>query len=132
MMNDALDLGNENISMLPAPNKTDRAPSPQTPVPSKVEHKEQRSVRKEIPEEQTFKEIVDEFCTNESLLMIPLKEAHDITGLPLWRITASASGRGGIVAYFKGDVIYARNKKDKNAWDPIGLGNDMIERAEGK
>lgn len=132
MMNHALDLGEENISMLPAPSKKHREPSPQTPVPPKVDQKEQRSVRKQVPEEQSFKEIVDEFCTNESLLMIPLKEAHETTGLPLWRITASASGRGGVVAYFKGDVIYARSKKDKNVWDPIGLGNDMIERAEGK
>lgn len=132
MINDALDLGDDRTTNLPAPDTRRRQPSPQTPVQPKVAQKEQRSVRKDVAEEQSFRDIIEEFCSDESLLMIPLKEAHETNGLPLWRITASASGRGGIVTYIKGDVIYARNKKDKNVWDPIELGNGMIERAEGK
>jgi tuftelin-interacting protein 11 len=76
--------------------------------------------------------VVEEFCGEENLLLMPLREAHDVTGLPLFRITASATGRGGAVAYFKGDVLWVQNKKDKSLWEPTGLDEGLIAKAEGK
>jgi tuftelin-interacting protein 11 len=76
--------------------------------------------------------MVEEFCAEENLLLIPLREAHDQTGLPLFRITASATGRGGAVAYLKGDVLWVQNKKDKTMWEPTGLDEALTAKAEGK
>ncbi|ORX95104.1 GC-rich sequence DNA-binding factor-like protein-domain-containing protein [Clohesyomyces aquaticus] len=130
MINEALDLGYEAKSKLQLRNATLEAP--ETPKPAKDTGKEPpRSARKEV-EEATFKDVVDTWCGEENLLLIPLREAHETTGLPLFRITASATGRGGVMVYMKGDVLYAQNKKEKSLWEPIGLENDLVHRAEGK
>ncbi|KAG9203149.1 hypothetical protein G6514_003066 [Epicoccum nigrum] len=131
LISQALDMGDARMTDLPAPHLESTRASPEAPDLSK-------SVNKEPPrqaaqaEEVTFKEIVEEFCGEENLLMMPLREAHDITGLPLFRITASATGRGGAVAYFKGDILMVQNKKDKALWEPTGLDESLIAKAEGK
>ncbi|KAF2020763.1 hypothetical protein BU24DRAFT_8092 [Aaosphaeria arxii CBS 175.79] len=130
-INTALDMGDRAKTDLQPPtvDRPDSAPS--TPKPTKAPEPERPS-RTQAVEEPTFRDVVESFCSEESLLLIPLKEAHESTGLPLWRITASASGRGGAVVYFKGDLLFARQKGDRNAWEPIGLGDSLIQRAEGK
>ena len=131
LISQALDLGDARMTDLPAPHLESTRASPEAPDLSK-------SVNKEPPrqaaqaEEVTFKEIVEEYCGEENLLMMPMREAHDITGLPLFRITASATGRGGAVAYFKGDILMVQNKKDKAVWEPTGLDESLIAKAEGK
>ena len=50
----------------------------------------------------------------------------------MFRITASATGKGGVVIYFKGDIIYAQNKKDKSVWEGVGLDDALVARAEGR
>ena len=86
---------------------------------------------KEPQLEQTFREIVESWAEEEGLLLIPLRQAHEATGLPLFRLTASATGRGGVVLYFLGDVLWVRNEKDKGIWEPMGLEKDLVERAGG-
>ena len=54
-------------------------------------------------------------------MLIPLRKAHPETGLPLMRVTASATGSGGVVVYLKGDVVYAQNKKNRAVWDPVDV-----------
>jgi tuftelin-interacting protein 11 len=131
LINQALDLGTARLTDLPVPRVESRRASPETPQFSK-------SVNKEPPrpaphlEEMSFKDVVEEFCAEENLLMIPLREAHQQTGLPLFRITASATGKGGAVAYFKGDILWVQSKKDKSLWEPNGLDEGLVAKAEGK
>ncbi|MCJ1328788.1 hypothetical protein MMC10_005465 [Thelotrema lepadinum] len=80
--------------------------------------------------EQSFRDIVESWVEEEGLLLIPLRQAHEATGLPLFRLTASATGRGGAVLYFLGDVLWARNEKDKK-FQPVELGRSLVERAGG-
>jgi tuftelin-interacting protein 11 len=42
-------------------------------------------------------------------------------GHPLFRITASVSGTGGVACYFRGDVVWCQDRKDKVKWEPLGL-----------
>ncbi|KAH4351104.1 hypothetical protein HBH98_041530 [Parastagonospora nodorum] len=131
LINQALDLGSARLTDLPAPRVESTRASPETPQFSK-------SVNMEAPrpapqlDEMTFKDVVEEYCAEENLLMIPLREAHDTTGLPLFRITASASGKGGAIAYLKGDILWVQNKKDKSVWEPHGLDEALVAKAEGK
>lgn len=124
-------LGDARLTDLPAPRVESTRASPEAPDLSK-------SVNTEPPrqtaqaQESTFREVVEEFCGEENLLMMPMREAHDVTGLPLFRITASATGRGGAVAYLKGDLLWVQNKKDKALWEPISLDESLIAKAEGK
>jgi tuftelin-interacting protein 11 len=133
MINVALDMGERAKTDLPAPRMESDRPLNATPgTPRLASVQEPRSARKEVVEETTFKDVVEAWCSEENLLLIPLREAHEVTGLPLFRITASATGRGGVVAYLKGDVIWAQNKKERSVWEPIGLGESLVAKAEGK
>ncbi|MCJ1278627.1 hypothetical protein MMC21_006444 [Puttea exsequens] len=80
----------------------------------------------------TFKDVVEDWCAENGLLMVPLREAEVRTGLPLFRITASSSGKGGVVAYFKGDIIWVRDKKSGSSFAPMGLDDVLATRAENK
>ncbi|OCK80303.1 G-patch domain-containing protein [Lepidopterella palustris CBS 459.81] len=135
MMNHALDLGDLAKTELPPPRVGPERPvavPPGTPkMPGSVT-KEPRSARREVVEETTFKDVVEAWCGEENLLLVPLREAHETTGLPLFRITASATGKGGVLIYLKGDVVWAQSKKDKSVWEPVGLEESLVLKAEGK
>lgn len=127
----ALDLEDARMTDLPAPQVQPSAASPETSKPQSVPKEEPTQPTAQV-EEATFKEVVEEYCAEENLLLIPLREAHEETSLPLFRVTASATGRGGVVAYLKGDVLWAQNKKDKSVWWPTELDAELTARAEGK
>jgi tuftelin-interacting protein 11 len=131
LINQALDLGAARLTDLPAPRVEDAPASPETPQFSKSINREPPRPAPQV-EEMTFRDVVEEFCAEESLVMIPMREAHDTTGLPLFRISASATGKGGAVVYFKGDILWVQNKKDKSAWEPMGLDAGLVAKAEGK
>lgn len=80
---------------------------------------------------QDFRDVVEAWCAEEDLTMVPLREAHPQTGAPLFRITASATGKGGVIAYLKGDIIWAQKKGDRTVYEPIGLDDNLVKRAEG-
>lgn len=129
MMNTALDLGDEAKNELPLP---------EAPPAVADEQEEKRpdfaaSTASRVAEEDetTFKDVVEDWCGENDLLMIPLREADKTTGLPLFRITASASGKGGAIVYLKGDVVWAINRKDDTR-EPLGLEESLIKKAEGK
>ena len=135
MMNLALDLGDHAKTELPLPTAGPARPvlaPPGTPKKAGSVMTEPRSARKEVVEETTFKDVVEAWCGEENLLLIPLREAHEVTGLSLFRITASATGRGGVIVYLKGDIVWAQNKKDRSVWEPVGLEEGLVLKAEGK
>ncbi|WEW60740.1 hypothetical protein PRK78_006227 [Emydomyces testavorans] len=139
MMNLALDLGDKAKTELPPPRSSkeqqrdlqkqihgrhhhipkEPAPKPAPPRPARIE-------------EPTFRDVVEEWCADEGLLMIPLREAHVQSGLPLFRITASANGKGGVLVYLKGDVVWAQNRKAREVWEPVGLDAGLVAKAEGR
>ncbi|KAF2478594.1 GC-rich sequence DNA-binding factor-like protein-domain-containing protein [Neohortaea acidophila] len=84
------------------------------------------------PEATDFKEVVEAWCAEEDLTMVPMREAHPTTGLPLFRITASATGKGGVIVFLQGDVLWGQRKGDRGVYDPLGLGEKLVERAEGR
>lgn len=129
----ALDLQGGDLENLALPAVgPPRSPSPKTPNFSKsVNTVPPLSARQEV-DETTFKDIVEAWCAEENLLLIPLRKADEKTGLPLFRVTASATGKGGVVVYIKGDIVWAQDKKDKSVWEPVGLEEGLISRAEGK
>lgn len=132
MINSAMDLLDSNIplSKLAAP-----AAGPVRPVAKEIGKKLEAPAPKIAVAHdvaQNFKDVVEAWCAEQDLTMVPLREAHTTTGLPLFRITASATGKGGVVVYIKGDVVWAQRKGDRSLFDPVGLEDRLIERAEGK
>ena len=85
-----------------------------------------------VPEAASLRDEVEAWCLQEDLTLVPLREAHQASGLPLFRITASATGKGGVVVYIKGDVLWAQRRGEKGVFDPQGLDEGLVLRAEGK
>ena len=132
MINNALDLLDQDapLSQLPAP-----AAGPAKPIAKEMSKKldaQSRASPRPQPDIADFKDIVEDWCAQEDLTMVPLREAHPRTGLPLFRITASAIGRGGVIVYLQGDIVWAQRKGDRTIYDPVGLEERLVERAEGK
>lgn len=125
MMNRALDLGPDAATQLAPP-----AAGPARPM------KKEKVVPVEAPPppqvlETTFRDVVEDWCAEHNLLLVPLRKAHEGTGSPLFRITESASGSGGLMVYFRGDVVWAQEKRNREVWVPVGL-EEIVGRVEGR
>jgi tuftelin-interacting protein 11 len=140
-MNLAADLGDRAAAELPRPaaNGVTALPTRQDAVAEAAAAAAAASKAAPVPqakpaivEEIAFKDIVENWCLEQGLIILPLREAHPKTGLPLFRITASATGKGGVVAYLHGEVVWVQNKKAKDVWEPMGLEDSLVERAEGR
>ena len=140
-MLEAAELGPEAATKLPPPElltALEKAPVPMQKNGNR--HLEAVSAAKpaklltEMP--TTFKDVLEEWCANEGIHLVPLREADVQTGLPLFRITASASLKGGVVVYLKGDVVWVRGAvasgSQGRTFTPMGLDDALIMKAEGK
>ena len=131
MMHLALELGDEVATRLPPPTATRPDEFKSTAVQGSLPTKQLQSAAASHVEESTFKDQVEEWCATEDLMFIPLREAHPGKGSPLFRITASASGKGGVQVFLEQGVVWAQNRK-RDGWEPIGLDTALVARAEGK
>ena len=132
MINRDLDLQSAGrpLSELPAP-----AAGPAKPIAKEMSKKlnaPPKEPPRHIPELEDFKDSVETWCTEEDLTMVPLREAHPTNGQPLFRITASATGKGGVIVFVQGDIVWAQKKGDRGSYYPIGLDESLVARAEGK
>lgn len=126
-------LGDRAAAELRPPTTTiapQEAPSTLPPTAAEAPAKAPRAPK--VVEEVAFKDVLESWCVEQGLIILPLREAHPQNGQPLFRITASATGRGGVVAFLQGDVVWVQNKKAKEVWEPMGLEDRLVERAEGK
>ncbi|KAL2866548.1 putative G-patch domain protein (TFIP11) [Aspergillus lucknowensis] len=133
----AAQLGDRAATELPPPPRTTitstkPTPQPQKPIAPPPPAAEPTPRKTKAVEEVAFKDILESWCAEEGLIMLPLREAHPQNGHPLFRITASATGKGGVVAFIQGDVVWVQNKKAKDVWEPMGLEEQLVERAEGR
>lgn len=79
-----------------------------------------RAVARPAVEETTFRDVLEDFCAENNLLFISMRTANE-DGKPLFRITAHADGKGGVVGYVgKGDVLYIQSSR-QGPFKPEGL-----------
>jgi tuftelin-interacting protein 11 len=130
LMNTAVERGDEGKQSLPLPEAGPAKPLREGIPASSAPRPAPKSATKRVEEEEaTFKDAVEAWCEEENLVLIPLREAHE-NGLPLFRIAASATGKGGVLVYLKGDTLFAQKRGDKSTWEQIGLGEGLVDRAE--
>lgn len=130
-------LGDRAATELPPPTAAAAPQAAPQEAPSVLPHTAAETPTKaprapKAVEEIAFKDILESWCVEQGLILLPLREAHPQNGQPLFRITASATGRGGVVAFLQGDVVWIQNKKMKEVWEPMGLEDRLVERAEGR
>lgn len=124
MMNDAIDLGDRAATDLPPPAA---GPAPPIKEPSAAPKPATPAKRNVVEQETTFRDVVEDWCAEHDLVLVPLRKAHEASGNPLFRITDSAAGTGGLMVYFRGDVVWGQDRKNKEVWNPMGLG-EVLER----
>ena len=132
----ALDLGARAADLLPPPaSPAAEAQSPsQHAAPPQTSMPEPGASRAADLAPATFRDVLDRWVADEGLLLLPLRAAHPAHGAPLFRLTASATGRGGCVACLRGDVAWVRRGREGSAeerWEPVGLGAELVGRAGG-
>jgi tuftelin-interacting protein 11 len=103
LIHDALDLGSRAATHLPAPTPMSAVPA-KTPSPPPAPFKH--------VEEITFKDRVEDWCIENDLILS--QERKQLHAQALYRLTASSSGKNGVLVYFKGDSLFAvqPNKPD--------------------
>ena len=133
LMNDAMNLGPDRVK------KELVAPKPEGLRKEDGESKDTSEAAKNIAndslgDEATFRDVLEQLCAEEDLWLLPLHKAHPETGLPLIRITASATGRGGVVGFIKDDILWAQNKHNRDLWEPIDAFAEglLVSLAEAK
>ncbi|KLO11034.1 TFP11-domain-containing protein [Schizopora paradoxa] len=120
LINEALELGPDAPRKLPKPNHNrppspsegDRKPKPQRTLPSRMQ-------------EITFKSIVEDFVASHNLLLLPAGKVHEKSRMPLFRITKTVEGKGGLLVYLLDDAVWASEGDEYRA---ITL-EDMVLRA---
>ena len=117
----ALDMGEKARTDLPAPvrpSKSDAAPAaraPETPLPAMGA----------VPEAQevSFRHQVEDWCMARDLQFIAEKSQLEAGG-PVYRVTASVSGKGGVLIYLKNDAVFAQIKR--GTWTRLGGEMDAL------
>jgi len=122
----ALDLGDRAKEELQAP---ERGPALRTSkLPSR--DKEQKHRHQPVPqpapakqaEEVTFRHAMEDWCQENDLQFIPERKKVHAEG-PMYRITARGDGKGGVLVYFKGDILFAERRNNS----PLEIRRDQPE-----
>ncbi|KAK4445961.1 Tuftelin-interacting protein 11 [Podospora aff. communis PSN243] len=99
-------------SKLPSRDKAqkDNQPPPPQPAPAKQ------------AEEITFRHVMEDWCQENDLQFIPERKKVHAEG-PMYRITARGDGKGGVLVYFKGDILFAERRNNS----PLEIRRDQPE-----
>ncbi|KAG1760263.1 hypothetical protein EV702DRAFT_1284894 [Suillus placidus] len=120
-MNTAIELGPDAPTMLKRPdlraeqaiaNVSVKKPTATKVAPARIQ-------------EITFRSIVEEFAASHNLLFIPTGRAHEKSRMPLFRVSSSIGGKGGLLVYVQDDAVWA---PDGDEYGAITL-EDMVLRA---
>ncbi|KAI1791848.1 TFP11-domain-containing protein [Ganoderma leucocontextum] len=103
LMNKALELGPDASTQLPRPDHTIPLSISATTAAAKPKERP-RPVR---TQEITFRSIVEEYASSHNLLFLPTGKAHEQARMPLYRVSPSTDGKGGVLVYILDDAVWA-------------------------
>lgn len=131
LMNKAAELKPEERRYLPKPSLDITPPLPSSsPRPSVPKGTSEPQEGEEIP----FRIIVEEYVAEHNLLFVPLGKAHETTRLPMFRVSHSIDGRGGVTVYILDDVVWAipPGGSEADRFKPVGLEDLVLRATKGK
>ncbi|TEB36634.1 TFP11-domain-containing protein [Coprinellus micaceus] len=135
LMNDAITLGPEAPAKLKKPDfrgELAARNAPSRPSSAKDPAAEKRTGRLSArATEITFRAIVEEYAGGHDLLFIPTGRAHEKSRMPLFRVSATADGKHGLLVYVLDDAVWAPQPggAESDEFKAIGL-EDMVSRAK--
>ncbi|KAJ7056581.1 GC-rich sequence DNA-binding factor-like protein-domain-containing protein [Mycena amicta] len=127
LMNKAIELGPEAPTRLVRPDfraelaAGSSSPGRGTPRNNAVVRPSART------QEITFRSIVEDYAASNNLLFMPTGRAHELSRMPLFRVSQNADGKGGILVYVLDDAVWA-GVGDNGAYRAISL-EDMVTKA---
>lgn len=124
LMNKAIELGPKAATQLPKPDHR-APPSSPKPVASRQSTPKPRPSR---TQEITFRSIVEDYASSHNLLFIPTGRAHEKSRMPLFRVSQSADGKGGLLVYILDDAVWA---PDGDEYRAISLENMVLRATKG-
>ncbi|KAF8967737.1 GC-rich sequence DNA-binding factor-like protein-domain-containing protein [Flammula alnicola] len=106
LMNKAIEFGPDAPTKLAKPDFLGErsAPSSPTRAAKETEKIARPSAR---THEITFRSIVEEYAASHNLLFIPTGKAHELSRMPLFRVSRTADGRKGLLVYILDDAVWA-------------------------
>ena len=125
LINSALELGQDAPTKLPKPDHNKLKPG-SSPVLWSMKQKS-TSIRPSRAHEITFRSIVEEFVSKHNLLFMPAGKVHEKSRLPLYRVSKTVEGKGGVLVYLLDDAVWAAPPGD-DEFRAVGL-EDMVLRA---
>ncbi|THH11314.1 hypothetical protein EW145_g734 [Phellinidium pouzarii] len=127
MINHALELGPNAPTKLPKPDHTRRAESGAS-AKTKTGAEATKPAPRTRPArvlEITFRAIVEEHVAAHNLLFMPAGRVDERSRMPLFRVSKSVDGKGGLLVYLLDDAVWASDGEEYRA---ITL-EDMVVRA---
>ncbi|KAI3320550.1 TFP11-domain-containing protein [Xylariaceae sp. AK1471] len=113
MIEKALELGDEAKHKLPRPERhpahqsKSRSSKPKTEGRLKPAHAPSQPMEVAEP---TFRDEVEHWSQENDLQFIPIRKANE-QGKHYFRLTARMDGKGGVLAYFRGNVLVVESRK---------------------
>jgi tuftelin-interacting protein 11 len=135
LMHQATVLGSSAQTQLPKPNYQPLAPRSSKSSTSRTH--QARSLptpsagisRPSVPTDEetiTFRTLAEDIATQNDLLFLPIGKSHQQTGKPLFRVSKTVDGKGGVTVYVGQDAVFAQ--MDDGAFRAVSL-DDMVKRA---
>lgn len=125
LMNMAIELGPDAPTKLPRPEHHRNA----TPTPAVAATAKGGAAAKSAParvQEITFRSIVEDFAATHNLMFLPAGRVHERSRMPLFRVSPTADGKGGILIYVLDDAVWAPDEDGEYRAIPL---EDMVLRA---
>ncbi|KAJ7210525.1 GC-rich sequence DNA-binding factor-like protein-domain-containing protein [Mycena pura] len=127
-MNKAIELGPDAPTRLPRPDiRAEQAAGAASPGRNGTPRSNAPIRPSARTQEITFRSIVEDFAASHNLLFLPTGRAHELSRMPLFRVSTTTDGKGGILVYILDDAVWAGVGND-GAYRAISL-EDMIVRA---
>ncbi|KAG6866595.1 hypothetical protein C0991_002083 [Blastosporella zonata] len=125
LMNKAIELGPDAPTQLARPDFRAELSAPNTPLRNGAKAPPKRPST--LAHEITFKSIAEDFAATHNLLFIPVGRAHELSRMPLYRVSPTADGKGGLLVYVQDDAVWAPAPEGEG-YRAISL-EDMVLRA---
>ena len=131
VMNQAMALGEDAKYRLSTPDirgPTSSFPSTQNHVSINAKSDTAKVRQREQPSDITFRSVVEDVASENNLVFMSTGRSHEVSGMPLFRISSGIDGKSGINVYLRGDVVFAQEQA-QGPWKPISV-LEMVTRAK--
>jgi tuftelin-interacting protein 11 len=128
LMNTALELGPDAPTKLPRPDHSRNSPAPSATAKGRTAAAAAKNPPARL-QEITFRSIVEDFAATHNLMFLPSGRVHERSRMPLFRVSTTADGKGGVLVYILDDAVWAPDERGE--YRAIALENMVLRATKG-